>query len=530
MKSSRKRDQKPEKSVPRELPQPAGEILLALTELVPDFVVLLDLDGYINYVSPAVERVTGYAPGDVIGSPFIRYVHRDDRKTAEATFAAVVASNTCLSFTGRCRRRNGSLVALEMRAKNYADIPELGGILLCARDETRQVELVQSLRKSAQAALELFEDAPCGYHSADAEGTFLRINNTELAWLQYTRKELVGRRKFYELLTAGSRSQYEERVADFKEQGEVLDAEIEVVRKDGSIFPALVRATAKFGRNHKFLEGRATVFDITERKHAELALLRVNRALRVASAGREAIIRAGSVPGLLQAICRIMVEIGGYRVTYVHAVEHDAKSSMRLVAQAGFDGGVMEKTHITWENPKSGTGMIGWAGRTGVPQVAQNIMTDPRLANWREIYANYGVQSLISCPIRKNGMTFATLSIFAGEPDAFDANEQGLICELAQDIEFGIDSLSQRQVSRKDLSLPEPDSKGKGDPLRKLSPREREVLKLVVEGGSSKKIAAQLGVSPSSVDTYRSRIMFKLHVENLPALVRSAIRHGVVDA
>lgn len=66
--------------------------------------------------------------------------------------------------------------------------------------------------------------------------------------------------------------------------------------------------------------------------------------------------------------------------------------------------------------------------------------------------------------------------------------------------------------------------------LRKLSDRERQVLILVVEGRTSKEIAGLVGVKPASVDTYRSRIMAKLDIGDLPSLVRFAIRHGLIRA
>lgn len=65
------------------------------------------------------------------------------------------------------------------------------------------------------------------------------------------------------------------------------------------------------------------------------------------------------------------------------------------------------------------------------------------------------------------------------------------------------------------------------DPLDRLSAREREVLQLVVEGLSSAEVAARLSLSPKTVDTYRSRLMQKLGVSDLPALIRFAIKHGV---
>lgn len=68
------------------------------------------------------------------------------------------------------------------------------------------------------------------------------------------------------------------------------------------------------------------------------------------------------------------------------------------------------------------------------------------------------------------------------------------------------------------------------DPLERLSAREMQVLKLVVEGNTSSEVAAQLCLSPKSVDTYRSRLMTKLDVEHLPELVKFAIRRGLTSA
>lgn len=68
------------------------------------------------------------------------------------------------------------------------------------------------------------------------------------------------------------------------------------------------------------------------------------------------------------------------------------------------------------------------------------------------------------------------------------------------------------------------------DPLERLSAREMEVLKLVVEGNTSSQVALRLGLSPKSIDTYRSRLMTKLGLDHLPALVKFAIRRGLTSA
>jgi DNA-binding NarL/FixJ family response regulator len=85
-----------------------------------------------------------------------------------------------------------------------------------------------------------------------------------------------------------------------------------------------------------------------------------------------------------------------------------------------------------------------------------------------------------------------------------------------------------RELAHSDRGLTKrPDEPG---PLDSLSVRERQVLQLVVEGHSSAGIAELVNLSPKSVDTYRSRLMKKLGVSDVPALVKFAIQHGLTPA
>jgi DNA-binding NarL/FixJ family response regulator len=64
-------------------------------------------------------------------------------------------------------------------------------------------------------------------------------------------------------------------------------------------------------------------------------------------------------------------------------------------------------------------------------------------------------------------------------------------------------------------------------PLKSLSKREREIMQLVVEGKSSTEVSKILFISSKTVETYKSRIMQKLNIRDLPSLVRFAIKHGI---
>lgn len=67
------------------------------------------------------------------------------------------------------------------------------------------------------------------------------------------------------------------------------------------------------------------------------------------------------------------------------------------------------------------------------------------------------------------------------------------------------------------------------DVLQKLSPREREILQLVVEGKTSREIGHILSISSKTVDTYRSHLMEKLNITDLPSLVKFALQHGLTS-
>ncbi len=69
----------------------------------------------------------------------------------------------------------------------------------------------------------------------------------------------------------------------------------------------------------------------------------------------------------------------------------------------------------------------------------------------------------------------------------------------------------------------------RSSPLERLNEREREVLRALAEGQTSSEIAEQMGLSPKTVDNYRSSIMQKLDIHHLPGLVKFAIQHGVIS-
>jgi PAS domain S-box-containing protein len=151
-------------------------------------------------------------------------------------------------------------------------------------DITERKLAEEALKKSAEEIHDLYNRAPTGYHSLDKDGTFVRINDTELEWLGYTREEVVGKINFKDLLTPRGQDKFLESFPKFMATGMVQDLEFDLIRKDGTILPVLLSATAIKDENGSYLMSRSVVYDITDRRHAEterehlLARERVARA------------------------------------------------------------------------------------------------------------------------------------------------------------------------------------------------------------------------------------------------------------
>lgn len=140
----------------------------------------------------------------------------------------------------------------------------------------RAQRLSEEAKKHARDFTDLYEKAPCGYHSLDDQGVIMRINATELAWLGYAAEELIGVRRYRDLVTPGTRDAFDQCFEQVRVGNHEGSVECELVRKDGSALPVSIEASAHTD-SRGFVYSRAIVFDLTERKKLEAML--VNQAM-----------------------------------------------------------------------------------------------------------------------------------------------------------------------------------------------------------------------------------------------------------
>lgn len=183
---------------------------------------------------------------------------------------------------------------------------------------------------------------------------------------------------------------------------------------------------------------------VSEHEQSETELRKVTRALKTLTSCIQELIRATNIPDFMREVCRIIVDVGGYRLAWVGFAERDKHRTVRPVAQYGYEKGYLKKVNIAWSNNERGRGPTGTAIRTGKPVIVRNILTDRSFVPWREEAAKRGYASSIALPLIERKRILGSLNIYSTEPDAFDEEEVKLLTELSNDIAYGIGAMETR--------------------------------------------------------------------------------------
>jgi PAS domain S-box-containing protein len=243
---------------------------------------------HLLYVSPTYERIWGRSCESVYSNfeGWLEAIHPEDRQRVQSVF---FEQAICGKYDEEYRivRPDGSLRWIRDRgfpiANDSGEPYRIVGIAedISARKQAEErIHLQASELSRANDALqayadeleELYNHAPCGYHTLDKDGIFIRINDTELNMLGYERDEVVGKLKFPDLLTPESVQVFQENFPFFQQRGSVRDLEFQMIRKDGTILPVSLNATAIKDLQGNYIMSRSVVIDISDRLRSEKEL------------------------------------------------------------------------------------------------------------------------------------------------------------------------------------------------------------------------------------------------------------------
>jgi two-component system, sensor histidine kinase and response regulator len=156
------------------------------------------------------------------------------------------------------------------------------GFVAVVSDVTEFKRAQAALAEQAKQFEDLYNNAPCGYHSLAADGTFLSINDTELGWLGMTREEVVGKKRMTDCLSPASHEVFRKNFPNVIATGRLDELEIELQTATGRLIPALVSATTLRGPDGGFLATRSVVLDYSRLKLEQETLRHVMRAAPMA--------------------------------------------------------------------------------------------------------------------------------------------------------------------------------------------------------------------------------------------------------
>jgi PAS domain S-box-containing protein len=184
----------------------------------------------------------------------------------------------------------------------------------------------------------------------------------------------------------------------------------------------------------------AVVSDITERKNAEREQRRLNRTLTMISECNHALIRMDDEADLLQTICNIMIDIGGYRFAYIGYIQGTTDQKIEPITVCGAGGNYLQRLAVLEQDPaaQSLRRFILEQIKSSQPVMVNDIRTDTLFAPYRDEALQHGFLSMIVFPLVFGPDLFGSLNIYSGEPNIPDKHEWDLLIEMVNDISFGI--------------------------------------------------------------------------------------------
>jgi diguanylate cyclase (GGDEF)-like protein/PAS domain S-box-containing protein len=313
-----------------------------------------------------------------------------------------------------------------------------------ASDITERITAELGAREKEEYFRATFEQAAVGIAHTTTGGRFLMANRRLQAMLGYPNEELLALTT-REVTHPDDRDQQDTlRLELITGQRSSFAVEKRYVTKAGAVL--WVNRTVTTARRPLTEEAYLiqVIEDISERKRTQARLEHLTRARRVMAECRYALIHATDESAMLQSMCSMVVDSGGYKLAWVGMATGDPVRPLHAAAHAGFGGDAPMTGSPAWGSEGRYRGFMAGVIATGKPYLARDILNHSEYAGRQHRAVQHGFHSSLGLPLRGEGGILGALGIYAREPDAFDDEELALLTELAGDIAYGIDNLRVR--------------------------------------------------------------------------------------
>jgi PAS domain S-box-containing protein len=304
------------------------------------------------------------------------------------------------------------------------------------QDELRRTRL--ELDQARNHYAELFDSAPTAFLNLDARGRITAANRAAASLLGMDRVDLI-HEKFTRFIPAEGHDDFRLCQRRVLTSQDTPACELDLLTAKGRRLTVQLQGNAINSPEFHKARWRLALNDITAHKRTEERIAQLNRAQSILAGIDRAIVHIPDRQKLLDAVCRVAVEAGGFKLAWVGMAAPDG--SVQPVAQAGAID-YLDGIHVVTRDEPEGRGPIGEAFRENRPVVIDETDQDPRMIPWRDRLRQFGLRYVAAFPIRIAGKMAGTFQFYAPKPGFFDESEVSLLTQVSDDISFALTAIS----------------------------------------------------------------------------------------
>lgn len=387
---------------------------------------------------------------------FAPLIHPDDRNAVMARVQACLDGGRPYSSSHRMRRADGGIVWVEDRGDVVERDPDgrplrmLGSIL----DVTARIQAESASQRNERRLRELLDHISCAVVVHAPDTSVVEANPAACRAIGLTLDQMLGKvaiDPYWSFLEEDGSVMHLSRypVQQVLSSGHALSKLVLGVRRPDRSDPVWIQVDAYpfHDEQGEITQVVVTFVDITELKLAESSARRMNRSLRVLSSAHTGLETLHDKPTYLARVCEAAISAGGYLAALVVIANRDTAKSVRFAAAAGPAANAVRAIPLSWDETRdSGRGPFGQAVRSGRPQAVRDWREQPSPTFWRDHADRLGIRSSIALPLIVDGEVLGTLSLFAGEPNSFGAEDVPPLVELAHEVSGVLEMLRSRRL------------------------------------------------------------------------------------
>ena len=316
----------------------------SLVQNASDIILVMKADQTVQYVSPAVERILGYKPEEMVGTDNFGVVHPDDIARAQRRVTEAVSNpGSTSSMELRLRHKDGSWCHVESRCTSLLDDPAVGGIVFNSRDVTDRKEAYDRLAESERRFSAVVSNAHAyvyrclnepGYSNEFASDYALELTG-------YSSEDLLvgGKVRFGDLIVEEDRSRVWDEVQRALAERRGFELRYSIRRRDGEVRHVREHGQGVYGEDGDVVALEGLVYDVTELVETEETLRRSEERYRTV------------VEEHTELVCRFRPDL---TLTFVNDAycRYFGKEPRELVGRSFLDH-IPEADRVVYENPLS---------------------------------------------------------------------------------------------------------------------------------------------------------------------------------